>query len=202
MFPSHDQKGANIGGYSRPFGSDENPNKQTIYREQLRQVIRHLITKERDEMLSEEKQLRQLIRQIIKENDTPTKSTGLNKLIQALKIILPTVENGYKSLTTDKEQRDSFKQHYLKAIIDTLSPQDAIRSASGGEAAGLLGGSALEEQEIEVKVTDEDSPGADLSDKIEDVESDDDVQIKRDAGVTLKDIGGKKTDIPLPKIRG
>jgi len=193
---------ANIGGYSLPFGSDENQNKQTIYMEQLRQVIKHLVIKERDQMLNEEKQLRELIRQIIKENDTPTKSTGLNKLIQALKIILPTVENGYKSLTTDKEQRDSFKQHYLKAIIDTLSPQDAIRDASGGEAVGLLGGSALEEQEeIEVNVTDEADP-ADLSADIEETEPEDVAQIKRDAGVTLKDIEGKKTDIPLPQIPG
>ena len=154
-------------------------------------------------MLNEEKQLRELIRQIIKEQDTPTKSTGLNKLIQALKIILPTVENGYKSLTTDKEQRDSFKQHYLKAIIDTLSPQDAIRAASGGESVGMLGGSALEEQdEIEVTVTDEETPEADLSAEIEDEELGDDAQITKDAGVTLKDIEGKKTDIPIPQIPG
>ena len=194
--------GGAVAGYSLPFTSGKKKREQTIYMEQLRQVIKHLVIKERDQMLNEEKQLRELIRSIIKENDTPTKSTGLNKLVQALKIILPTVESGYKSLTTDKEQRDSFKQHYLKALIDTLSPQDAIRNASGGEASAMLGGSALEEQEeIEVNVTDEADP-ADLSADIEDTESADDVQIKRDAGVTLKDIEGKKTDIPLPQIPG
>lgn len=194
--------GGAVAGYSLPFTSGKKKREQTIYMEQLRQVIKHLVIKERDQMLNEEKQLRELIRQIIKENDTPTKSTGLNKLVQALKIILPTVENGYKSLTTDKEQRESFKQHYLKAIIDTLSPQDAIRAASGGEASAMLGGSALEEQEeIEVNITDEADP-VDLSADIEDIESDDDVQIKKDAGVTLKDIEGKKTDIPLPQIPG
>jgi len=195
--------GGAVAGYSLPFGSDKNQNEQTIYMEQLRYVIKHLVIKERDQMLNEEKQLRKLIRQIIKENDTPTKSTGLNKLVQALKIILPTVENGYKSLTTDKEQRDSFKQHYLKAIIDTLSPQDAIRDASGGEASAMLGGSALEEQEeIEVNVTDDAADPADLSADIEETEPEDITQIKRDAGVTLKDIEGKKTDIPLPQIPG
>ena len=198
--------GAVAGGgnaFIPPFGlRRRKKNKQTIYMEQLRYVIEHLVKQEREQMLNEEKQLRELIRQIIRENDTPTKSTGLNKLVQALKIILPTVESGYKSLTTDKEQRDSFKQHYLKALIDTLSPQDAIRAASGGEASAMLGGSALEEQEeIEVNVTDEADP-ADLSADIEDTESADDVQIKRDAGVTLKDIEGKKTDIPLPQIPG
>ena len=74
--------------------------------------------------------------------------------IAAYNLHTTLLKNGYKSLTTDKEQRDSFKQHYLKAIIDTLSPQDAIRAASGGESVGMLGGSALEEQdEIEVTVT-------------------------------------------------
>jgi hypothetical protein len=195
--------GSAVAGYSLPFTSGKKKREQTIYMEQLRQVIKHLVIKERDQMLNEEKQLRELIRSIIKENDTPTKSTGLNKLVQALKIILPTVESGYKSLTTDKEQRDSFKQHYLKAIIDTLSPQDAIRSASGGEASAMLGGSALEEQEeIEVNVTDDEADPADLSADIEGIESEEDVQIKRDAGVTLKDIEGKKTDVPLPQIPG
>jgi len=194
---------ANVAGYPLPFTSGKKRCEQTIYKEQLRQVIRHLVNKERNNMLNEEKQLRELIRQIIKEQDTPTKSTGLNKLIQALKIILPTVESGYKSLTTDKEQRDSFKQHYLKAIIDTLSPQDAIRAASGGESVGMLGGSALEEQDqIEVTVTDEETPEADLSAEIEDEELGDDAQITKDAGVTLKDIEGKKTDIPIPQIPG
>jgi len=198
--------GGAVAGYSLPFTSGKKKREQTIYMEQLRYVIEHLVKQEREQMLNEEKQLRELIRQIIRENDTPTKSTGLNKLVQALKIILPTVENGYKSLTTDKEQRDSFKQHYLKAIIDTLSPQDAIRAASGGEASAMLGGSALEEQEeIEVNVTDEETPEApeaDLSDEIEGEETDVAAQIRKDAGVTLKDIEGKKTDIPLPQIPG
>ena len=194
--------GGAVAGYSLPFISGEKKPKETIYREQLRYVIRHFITKERHQMLNEEKQLREIIRQILKENDTPTKSTGLNKLIQSLKIALPTIESGYKSLTTDKGQRDSFKQHYLKALIDTLSPQDAIRNASGGESIGMLGGSALEEQEeIEINVKDDSDP-ADLSADIEGIESEDITQIKKDAGVTLKDIEGQKTNIPLPQIPG
>ena len=186
-----------------PFGSRKKQVEQTIYKEQLREVIKYLIIKERRQMLNEEKKLRKIIRSIIKENDTPTKSTGLNKLIQALKIILPTVESGYKDLTTDKEQRESFKQHYLKAIIDTLSPQDAIRSASGGEASAILGGSALEEQEDDtIKVDVEDEVPLDLSAEIDDEENDLDSQIKKDDGVTLKDIEGEKTDIPIPQIPG
>jgi len=189
-----------------PFTSD-NKKDETIYKEQiqLRQIIRKVIIqemREKQSMITEEKQLRDLIRHLIKEIDNPTKSTGLNKLIQALKIALPTIESSYKSLTTNKEQRESFKQHYLKAIIDTLSPQDAIRSASGGESVGLLGGSALEEQEGEdVNVNIEEDP-TDLSADIEEKETDQEQQINKDAGVTLKDIEGKKTDVPLPQIPG
>ena len=122
------------------------PNEESIYTEQLRKIVRSIIMEEKENMLNEEKQLRNFIRQILTEDDAPTKSTGINKLIDVLKIILPTVESSYKTLTTSAEQRESFKQHYVKSIIDTLAPQDAIRDAAGGESPSMLGGSALEEQ--------------------------------------------------------
>ena len=39
------------------------------------------------------------------------------------------MEKSYKSLTSDKAQRDSFIKHYIHAIINTLSPQDAMEAA-------------------------------------------------------------------------
>lgn len=66
------------------------------------------------------------------EKDTPTRSTGINKLITALKVILPTVESAYKSLTTDKVQRDSFKKAYLMALLSTLAPQNVIAKYTDG----------------------------------------------------------------------
>ena len=66
--------------------------------------------------VQEEKILREYVRRILKKKlneaaieDTPTKSTGINKLAGVLKIILPQIEASYKNLTTDKAQRDSFK---------------------------------------------------------------------------------------------
>ena len=39
--------------------------------------------------------------------------TGINKLEDTLKSILKPIEIAYKSLTTDKSQRDSFSKHLL-----------------------------------------------------------------------------------------
>ena len=58
--------------------------------------------------------------------DTPTRSTGTNKLVTTLKIILKTIESSYKSLTTNKAQRDSFKKYYIAAVLDSLAPQDLL----------------------------------------------------------------------------
>lgn len=67
------------------------------------------------------------------EKDTPTRSTGINKLITALKVVLPSVESAYKSLTTDKEQRVSFKKAYLMALLATLAPQNVVGKYSSSD---------------------------------------------------------------------
>jgi len=113
--------------------------KQKIEEMALRRHIRHLLNK-KHQIINEEKKLRLFIRNLIKEaaiEDTPSRSTGINKLVGALKIILPTIERAYKSLTTSIEQRESYKKHLVKAIIDTLSPQDAIAGVGDGGEEGV-----------------------------------------------------------------
>ena len=82
---------------------DKNMQNERLLRESIRKLIKKkyiLFEKQR----SEENKLRTVIQEIIKEAtnvaDSPTKSTGINKLIGVLKIILPTVETGFKGLTT------------------------------------------------------------------------------------------------------
>jgi hypothetical protein len=111
---------------------DKNMQNEQLLRESIRKLIKKkyiLFEKQR----SEENKLRTVIQEIIKEAtnvaDSPTKSTGINKLIGVLKIILPTVETGFKGLTTSGEQRESYKQHLVKAYVDTLSPVDVINKA-------------------------------------------------------------------------
>ena len=101
----------------------------------------------------EEKILREYVRRILKKKlneaaieDTPTKSTGINKLAGVLKIILPQIEASYKNLTTDKAQRDSFRKYLLKAYLDTLAPQDILADVPLTEA---LSTSYMDEQEVD-----------------------------------------------------
>ena len=113
--------------------------KQKIEEITLRKHVRGLLNK-KYKKLNEENKLRLMIRGLINEaaiEDTPSRSTGINKLVSALKIVLPTIERAYKSLTTSSEQRDSYKRHLVKAFIDTLSPQDAISGVGDGGEEGV-----------------------------------------------------------------
>jgi hypothetical protein len=47
-------------------------------------------------------------------------STGINILVQVLPKILPTIEMGYKSLTSSQEQRTSYRAHIVTAIQNAL----------------------------------------------------------------------------------
>jgi len=111
----------------------------------------------------EEQILREYIRKMLKKKlneasieDTPTRSTGLNKLVSVLKVILPSIESSYKSLTTSKEQRDSFRKYLIKAYIDTLAPQDMLADLPLQESYELM------EQDVDAEI-----PPPDPSKKID-----------------------------------
>ena len=190
-----------IAGYSMPLGQQrprlkKKPNKKTTYKEgknmsqnNLQNIIKEIVSEE-EKNYKKMHEVRRLIKNIIKEatDDAPTKSTGINKLISVLKIILPTIESGFKSLTTDRGQRVSFKRHLVQAIIDTLSPQDVMRQAAGGESAATTGGSALQEQDIDLKIKEE-PLGAEREETPDSKERD---------GEVLKSIEGGETGIPFP----
>lgn len=112
--------------------------------------------------IKQEKILREYIRRLLKKKlneasieDTPTKSTGLNKLVSVLKIILPSLESSYKALTTDKAQRDSFRKYIIKAYLDTLAPQDVLADMPMTESRELT------EQDVDAEM-----PEVDPSKKI------------------------------------
>jgi len=88
----------------------------------LEEIKKELVEKIAKEIISE-----------ASEKDTPTRSTGINKLITALKVVLPSIESAYKSLTTDKEQRISFKKAYLMALLATLAPQNVVGKYSSAD---------------------------------------------------------------------
>ena len=183
----------------------------------LRKLIRNRIEenlKGRRHKLNEEKKLRKIIRKLVLEaaiEDSPTKSTGINKLVGALKIVLPTIERAYKSLTTSIEQRESFKKHITKAFIDTLSPQDALASAGEGDEIQIAEpDEALQEQTLDIdiepdptKMIDVDNPKDPFGEKAAEdavaaaTEEDD----KRKSAEAFEDVEGDEREFPaLPGL--
>jgi len=133
----------------------------------LRENIRHLIRHVKQRNANEESQLKEVIegimeyelsalvaeRQTADVDPTPNKSTGINVLEELLKKIIPVMETDYKSLTTNSEQRESFRAHIINAVVNTLTPAK-VNTAAGDEEAAAH--SALDDlQEIEIDVGDE-----------------------------------------------
>ena len=98
---------------------------EMILRENIRKAIR-LVRNRRQETLTEETKLRNIIRTLMKEEDSategPTMNTGGNALDQMLlnTNTLSELEQSYKTLTTNPEQRQSFRAHIINAVVKAL----------------------------------------------------------------------------------
>ena len=113
----------------------------------LRKYIRNSIQKIKmmqEQQLKEERRVRNVIRKLIREaeEDTPHSSTGINVLRDLLRDIIKQIEMEYKKLTSNQAQRDSFRKHYIKAVVNQLSPEFTYfnsdkETAGGGEAISL-----------------------------------------------------------------
>lgn len=100
----------------------------------------------------QELRLRKAIRAVIQKKLLESKSTtkisdasshpqtGINVLETVLKKIIPSLEDAYKSLTTDKEQRLSFRVHILNAVKNALLPEEVNYNAGGSEQEELSEG--------------------------------------------------------------
>ena len=122
----------------------------------LREYIRKNIKKINLEEQKKEFELRKIIRKLLKEGDIsdihPHRSTAINTLEDVLKKAIPTLRTDYKRLTTDVEQRKSFRAHILKAMKDSVAPSlNNAKYGSGGtllsEPSNLGGGEQEEEKE-------------------------------------------------------
>ena len=120
----------------------------------LKLVLHSRGVKENNQLVQEEK-LRGIIRELILQEaevpDTdpaPNRATGINELETLLKNIVPNLETSYKSLTTDLEQRKSFRAHIINAVENTLTPPRINNQASAiAEALGEI-------TEVDVEVGD------------------------------------------------
>jgi len=110
-------------------------------RRHIREAIRVVRGRRSDRQtvaLREEKALRTVIRQLIKEADpaiaaaAPHTNTGINALEDLFKNtnLLTVLRTGYKSLTSKKEQRESYKNHILTAVDSSIEVQDSLYDSS------------------------------------------------------------------------
>ena len=169
-------------------------NPEDLLKENIRDII-SLVKKKNKNNLSEEHQLRQIIREFLQvelkeaatpDNDpSPHASTGINVLEDLLKRIVPILEDDYKLLTTSEEQRDSYRSHVVKATSDTLTPVELNNDAGQSGVEGL-------DEEIDVEISDdgddEDEMFIDINPEDKEVEEED----PRDSfGIEGKDTTGR-----------
>ena len=80
---------------------------EQLLRENIRKVLTTAKTKKAQKALNEEAELRGVIRKLLKEkvaigDEVPHQKTGINKLRDTLKKIVPQIRDDYLNLTTDE----------------------------------------------------------------------------------------------------
>ncbi len=103
--------------------------EEKLIREYVRMKIGQSLNEHKEkekQIIKEELRLRKVIRQLLKEGDIsdmhPHRSTGINVLEDVLKKMITTLRTDYKRMTTNKQQRDSFRAHMISAVKGALAP--------------------------------------------------------------------------------
>ena len=92
----------------------------------VRMYVRSLISEVKDE---------QTLSTLFEAKDmaNPHPNTGINKLRDAIRKAKPSIKTKYQQLTTDDSQRESFKNHFLTAMVRLFDELDAL-NAQGKDA--------------------------------------------------------------------
>lgn len=87
----------------------------------VRSYVRSLISEVREE---------QTLSTLFEAKDmaNPHPNTGINKLRDAIRKAKPSIKTKYQQLTTDPEQRESFKNHFLTAMVRLFDELDALNA--------------------------------------------------------------------------
>ncbi len=115
-------------------------NEERLLRAHIRSAIK-LATRKKYITLQNEVKFRKLLKHLILEvaaekvETDPHEYTGINVLRELFKNtnILKTLRQSYKTLTTNPEQRKSFRAHILNWVMDTLDPIQATDQATLNE---------------------------------------------------------------------
>lgn len=166
---------------------------------ELRENVRRAIRVIQIRQHGDERQLRDIVRDLIKEAQTAVATTakhtntGINVLEDLLKNsnILSVLEKGYKSLTTAKEQRISYRNHVLVAVEKSLAPEESRKETDDitVKATEEEGGPLAEDISIDVDNPEDDPDFIDVEEK-EVVKSDGEVE-KEEFGIVGEDKTGR-----------
>jgi len=168
--------------------------EELVLRESVRKAIR-IVKTQKNKLNRDEVALRRILREFIAEGQSAVATgakhanTGINSLEDLLKNtnVLSVLETGYKSLTTDVQQRESFKNHILNAIKTSLAPEES-RKEAGADVEIAEG--IDEDVELEIGDRPEDDPDfIDINDdgEVEEVEVDE----KEEFGINGEDKTGR-----------
>ena len=132
-------------------------------RKAIRIVEQRKVKTKEQEQLNEQK-LRSFVRELLKKelltekeavaDSPPHSSTGINVLEDLLKKIVPVLEVDFKVLTSEPEQRKSFRAHVIHAVKNALAPARAS-AEDEVEAAAAPPAEPLAEADINVDVDEE-----------------------------------------------
>ena len=147
----------------------------------LREFLRRNILEQKLRQENQEKEIRSWVRSLIsealdertletlyeaKDQANPHPNTGINKLRDALRKAKPSIKSKYQQLTTDPAQRESFKNHFLTAMVRLFDEMDAL-NAQGGDPEELE--AALDDVETggELEAPPADTSSDEMADDIE-----------------------------------
>lgn len=148
----------------------------------LREFLRRNILEQKLIQENQEREIRSWVRSLIsevisertletlyeaKDQANPHPNTGINKLRDALRKAKPSIKSKYQQLTTDPAQRESFKNHFLTAMVRLFDEMDALNAQGSDDPEEL--GAELEDAEAgeELEAPPENVSSDEMADDIE-----------------------------------
>jgi len=171
--------------------------EELLLRENVRKAIKVVFQRRNKQKLIEAKneaRLRSLIRTMLVEDQAAVASvakhdsTGINALEDLLRNtnVLSVLQTGYKTLTTDLQQRISYKNHILNAVKDSLAPEESRKEA--GEDAEIT---EEIDEDIDIEVGDRPEDDPDFIDIDDDEPEEDEVDPRDEFGLEGEDKTGR-----------
>jgi len=109
-----------------------------LFEEKFRHVLQKFILESQSESRKNfHEDLMFMLQEAKVADKIPHESTGINVLEDLLKKIIKILEGGYKMLTTDAEQRQSYRTHVLNAVMNSIAPPRSLKRADLEKLTGF-----------------------------------------------------------------